>query len=119
MKNQLSAYAWLYAHRSTKKVVDAAIKTNALNCGHDGVERWAKKWLSGEDKTSASAWHASVNAGDESRLAMIQAEKEYYTSGGELTPGWKEAWEKMERLKIAAKIAQAAHELAREIEARQ
>lgn len=36
-------------------VVTRAVTNHALNCGVTDVESWARKWLSGEDRSAASA----------------------------------------------------------------
>jgi hypothetical protein len=56
-------------------IVTRAITNCALHCGVDEVEKWAKNWLSGKDKTfnaarnAADAAHAAVHAAAHAAIA--------------------------------------------------
>jgi hypothetical protein len=44
-------------------IADRAVETHALHCGIAEVERWAERWLSGEDRSAAAAgdaWEAAA-----------------------------------------------------------
>jgi hypothetical protein len=41
--------------KATNKIADRAVTNHALNCGIKEVEQWAKKWLSGEDRSERAA----------------------------------------------------------------
>lgn len=51
------ASAWL------DLVITRAVRTHALRCGTESVEEWARRWLSGEDRTTAAAEAARVAEG--------------------------------------------------------
>jgi hypothetical protein len=49
----------------TEVIVTRAVTNYALHCGVDTVEKWAKNWLSGDDRTikaAVSARNAAINA---------------------------------------------------------
>jgi hypothetical protein len=49
----------------TEIIATRAVTNHALHCGVDTVERWAKNWLSGDDRTikaAVSARNAATNA---------------------------------------------------------
>jgi hypothetical protein len=40
-------------------IVDRAVREHALRCGIPEIERWARRWLSGDDRSdAAAAWAA-------------------------------------------------------------
>jgi len=46
--------------RWIERVVYRAVETHALRCGVPSVEEWALRWLSGEDRSEASAARATA-----------------------------------------------------------
>ena len=44
--------------RVVERIVTRAVTTHALTCGVPAVETWARRWLSGDDRTQAAAWAA-------------------------------------------------------------
>jgi hypothetical protein len=43
---------------ATERIVTRCIRAHALHCGITEAEAWARRWLSGEDRTAKSAWAA-------------------------------------------------------------
>lgn len=54
-------------------IVTRAIKQHALRCGIPSVETWAKKWLSGKDRTEKSAGAAAEAAAEEAARSAVWA----------------------------------------------
>ena len=53
----------LWPNRSVtvaNKAVDRQVKAQCLDCGLPEVQEWAKRWLSGEDRTYAAAYVVAV-----------------------------------------------------------
>ena len=44
------------------KIADRAVKKHCLKCGIQEVEQWAKKWISGKDRSTVDAANAVANA---------------------------------------------------------
>lgn len=51
------------------EVATQAVKRHCLHCGIPKVEEWAKKWISGEDRTIFASVDAGVDAGVDARAA--------------------------------------------------
>ncbi len=58
--------------RAVDKIADRAVRKYALKCKIASVAAWAKKWLSGEDRTYASA-SAAYDAADAAYAAATRA----------------------------------------------
>ena len=41
------------------RAADRQVRAHCLHCGAPTVERWAARWLSGEDRSVAAAWQAT------------------------------------------------------------
>jgi hypothetical protein len=72
----------------TEIIVTRAVTNYALHCGIDTVEKWAKSWLSGMDRTGVSAniagdaaYSASADAGDAAEAAADTAVCAAYGGG--------------------------------------
>ena len=46
--------------RVVERIVTRAVTTHALTCGVPAVETWARRWLSGDDRTQAAACAAGA-----------------------------------------------------------
>ena len=68
-----------------RDIVDPVVERHALHCGVKDVEEWARRWLSGEDRSAASAraaawaaraaaWAARAAAWAAARAAAAQAD---------------------------------------------
>lgn len=49
----------LLEQKSVERIMTRAVTDYALHCGHPTVEEWARRWLSGEDRTCNSAARAA------------------------------------------------------------
>jgi len=76
---------------ATSRIVNRAVEKYALHCSTDAVELWAARWLSGHDRTEASAqtvanavmaaaWAAEAAATSAARTAGCAAEAVEYAS---------------------------------------
>jgi hypothetical protein len=43
---------------AVEAIVRRAVESHAVGCGIPEVEKWARRWLSGEDRTTEAAWAA-------------------------------------------------------------
>ena len=65
--------------RVVDAIADRAVRRHALHCGVGSVEAWARRWLSGEDRTEAAAWAvadaspADASARAAARVAALAA----------------------------------------------
>jgi hypothetical protein len=48
--------------RVVLRIVTRAVETHALHCGVPKVEQWARRWISGEDRSAAAALEAEKAA---------------------------------------------------------
>ena len=44
------------------RAADRQVRAHCLHCGIKTVERWAARWLSGEDRSAAAAWASASRA---------------------------------------------------------
>ena len=57
-----------------KKIITRAITNHALHCKIESVEKWARKWLSGEDRSAAAeAAEAAAEEAEEAAWAAAAA----------------------------------------------
>jgi hypothetical protein len=73
--------------RAIERIVERAIRNHALHCDIVAVEQWATCWLSGEDRSLASARSAAEAAFGSARLAARAAAA---SAGADRT--WPWAW---------------------------
>lgn len=58
--------------RAIEAIVERAVRLHCIHCGIGAVERWAERWLSGEDR-SAEASEAAAEASDAAAEAAARA----------------------------------------------
>ena len=71
-RDRLWGMLLLWPNRSVtvaNKAVDRQVKAQCLDCGLPEVQEWAKRWLSGEDRTYAAAYAASAYADCDAAIA--------------------------------------------------
>jgi hypothetical protein len=104
-------------------IVTRAVTNYALHCGIDTVERWAKNWLSGVDRTAEAAYatgDAAYAARDAARYAAANAA--YAAAGYDDYNYTNAAYNALEAAAIAAHTAHTdadAYDAVREIEHKQ
>ena len=60
--------------RVVDAIADRAVRRHALHCGVAGVEAWAYRWLSGDDRSEVAAWAAAdASPADASARASARA----------------------------------------------
>lgn len=65
------------SQRAVELIVTRAVLSHAVACGVAKVEEWAINWLSGEDRSRASAYAAAVAYADAAYVAAAAAAAAY------------------------------------------
>ena len=101
------------APRVVERIVTRAVTTHALTCGIPAVETWARRWLSGEDRTQAAAdaaeWAAAWAA---ARAAAWAARAAAWAAEAARAAEWAATWAAAEAAGAAARAAEWARQFA-------
>jgi len=87
--------------RAIEVIVTSAIVEHALDCGVEAVEKWAARWLSGEDR---SAWAARAAAAAAAAVEAARAAAWAARAAAEAAEAAEAAW----AARAAARAARAA-----------
>ena len=75
------------------KIVTRAVTNHALNCKIKAVEKWAQKWLSGEDRSQEADWAAAWAANRADRAAYWAARARWESARAVAEAAWAAAEE--------------------------
>ena len=92
------------------EIADYHVERSCLDCGITEVEKWAKGWLGGEDRTSDAAWSAARSAWSAAESATDYAARsaaEYAAWSAEYA-AWSAGWSAWSAVESAAEYARFA-----------
>jgi len=122
---------WVFFHAAplplqmtvTHRAADRQVRAHCLHCGIKTVERWAARWLSGEDRSAALAWASAsraARAAEEAswaagRAPRAAAKAAAAAARAALRPAaWVATWAAERRAQLADAIQVLAAEAAKE-----